>query len=231
VLGRLFGALGFRHCGGYINKHTAVAEFIKKERADSSSPQKELDNFIEYRNEAAHKRAENVLSIDAIGAMGRFTAAIGRALAEMVEEGVLQRRMELGHYSEVLTVLEIHHNGFVVIGIPSNGVALALGDEVLLCGERRRQRAVIEGLQINDQSVTATMGDGATEVGLRLTKRSSPRADLRRLNIPIGTPADIQLILEDAMPAMADAADTDSVESPGEDMNATADGDDQPGAT
>ncbi len=228
VLGRLFGALGFRHCGRYINKHTAVTDFIKQERADSSSPQKELDTFIEYRNEAAHKKVENVLSIDAIGAMGRFIAAIGRALAEMVEEGVLQRRMEMGHYSQVLAVLEIHHDGFVVIGVPSNGVLLAVGDEVLLCGKNTCQRVVIEGLQINDQSMAATTGDGATEVGLRLTKRSSPRAELRRLNIPIEAPAGIQLILEDAMPAMADAADTDSVESAEADTNASADDDDQP---
>src|SRR5579859_315417 len=229
VLGRLFGALGFRHCGRYINRHRAVTDFIKQERADSSSPQKELDGFIEYRNEAAHKKVENVLSIDAIGAMGRFIAAVGRALAEMVEEGVLQRRMEIGQYSHVLAVSETHHNGFVVIGIPSNGVPLAVGDEVLLCGKSTCQRVVIESLQINDQTVVATTGDGATEVGLRLTKRSAPRANLRRLNIPIEAPAEIQLILEDAMPAMAEAADTDSVESAEVDSNANADGADQPG--
>jgi hypothetical protein len=229
VLGRLFGALGFRRWGRYINRHAAVTDFIKQERADSSSPQKELDAFIEYRNEAAHKKVENVLSIDAIGAMSRFIGAIGRALAEMVEEGVLQRRMEMGHYSQVLAVSEIHHDGFVVIGIPLNGVPLAVGDEVLLCGKSTCQRVAIESLRINDQSVVATTGDGATEVGLRLTKRSAPRADLRRLNIPIEAPAEIQLILEDAMPAMVEAADTDSVESAEGDTNANADGADQPG--
>jgi hypothetical protein len=229
VLGRLFGALGFRHCGRYINRHTAVTDFIKQERADSSSPQKELDDFIEYRNEAAHRKVENVLSIDAIGAMGRFIAAIGGALAQIVEEGVLQRRMEMGHYSHVLAVSEIHHNGFVVIGIPSNGVPLAVGDEVLICRKGTCQQVVIEGLQINDQIAVSTTGDGATKVGLRLTKRSAPGADLRRLNIPIEAPTEIQLILEDAMPAMAEAADTDSVESAEVDTNANADGAEQPG--
>jgi hypothetical protein len=73
----------------------------------------------------------------------------------MVEEGVLQRRMEMGHYSQVLAVLEIHHDGFVVIGIPPNGVPLAVGDEVLLCGKSTCQRVVIEDLQINNQSVAA----------------------------------------------------------------------------
>lgn len=230
VLASLFGHLGFIDSGQYLNRHGAVTDFIKQERADSSSPEKELDDFIEYRNEAAHKKVENVLSIDAIGAIGRFIAAIGRALADMVEEGVLQRRMELGHYSQVLAISEIHYNGFIAIGIPVNGVTLAVGDEVLICGKNTCQRSAIESLEINDQAVAATTGDGVTEVGLRLTKRSSVPADLRRLNIPSEAPVEIQLSLEEALPAMTDAADTDLAESVEEDTNANADADDQSGA-
>ena len=50
-----------------------------------------MHDFIEYRNEAAHRKVENVLAIDAIGAIGHFVIALGLALAEMVEGGVLKR--------------------------------------------------------------------------------------------------------------------------------------------
>jgi hypothetical protein len=227
VLLQLFGVLGFKHCGRYVNKHPAIMDFIKNERADSSSPMKELDDFIEYRNEAAHRKVENVLSIDAIGATGRFLDAIGRALASMVEEGVLHRHMELGHYSQVLTVSETHYDGFVAIGIPADGVTLAIGEEVLICTKNTCQRAILESLRLNGQTVESATADGRSEVGLRLTKRSSIRTELRRLLVPTGVPAEIQLNLEDAMPAMSNIADSDLVESIDSDASTNLDDNNQ----
>lgn len=229
MIARLFSALGFRNCGRYINRHEAVTTFIKQERADSSTPQKELDDFIEYRNEAAHKKVENVLSIDAIAMIGRFITALGQALVEMVEEGVLQRRMELGHYSKVLTISETHYSGFVAIGVPVNGVHLAVGDDVLISTKKTCRRAVLESLQLNGHAVQATTGDGAIEVGVRLSKRSVVNAEVRRLQLPAEVPAEIQLNLEDAMPPMVGVADTDVLENVDQDTSPATDADDQAG--
>ena len=77
--------------------------------------------FIEYRNEAAHRKVENVLAIDSIGAIARFVIALGSALADLVEEGVLKRRMELNHYSQILKVSEVHYDGYVASGTPTEG--------------------------------------------------------------------------------------------------------------
>ena len=47
------------------------------------------------------------------------------------------------------------------------------------------------------------------KIGVRLNKRAEAGAELRRLRVPIDAPKEIQLNLEDAMPAMIDEADTD----------------------
>ena len=66
------------------------------------------------------------------GAIGRFLLALGDARADMVDERVLQQRMNLNQYAIVLGITEIHHNGYVVIGTPDVGVKLAVGDEVIV---------------------------------------------------------------------------------------------------
>lgn len=213
MLCRLFSALGFKHCGRSINRHPQVLEFIKAERADTSSAEKELSDFIEYRNEAAHRKVENVLAVDAIGAIGRFTVAVATALAEMVEEGVLQRRMALNHFSPVSSISEVHHDGYVVVGTPIANANIAVGDELVLFGKNVCHRVKLETMQLNGQPVQITTGDGATEIGFRLNRRAKIGAELRRLNIPSEVPQEIQLDLQDAMPAMADQADTDIAEA------------------
>jgi hypothetical protein len=84
---------------------------------------------------------------------------------------MLKRRMELNHYALLLSVKEIYHDGYVVIGTPDIGTRLAVGDEVVVCGKRSCYRTTLVSMQIEDRPVPDTSGDGATEVGLRLSKR------------------------------------------------------------
>jgi hypothetical protein len=209
VLCGVFSALGIKNCGRYINQHPAVCAFIKAERADSSSAQKELEDFIEYRNEAAHKRVENVLGVDPISVTGRFLVAVGQALAEMVEQAVLYRRMELNHYKPVMTVSETQYGGLVAIGTPGAGVRIDVGDEFIVFSTRACYRTSVETLQLDGSPTQSTTADGSLEVGLRLGRRVSEGAELRRLDIPVEVAPQIQLYLEEATPSTADAADTD----------------------
>jgi hypothetical protein len=219
TLTRLFGTLGFKHCGKYIGTHPSIIDFLKKERTDHTSTEKELHDFIEYRNEAAHKKVENLLSRDQTGAIARFIGALGIALADMVEEGILQRRMELGHYSALLTISETHYNGHVVIGIPGHGVDLKVDDDIIIFAKNVCRKAVLQSIELDGQQVNQTTGNGAMEVGLRLTKNAPKPGELRRLSIPQQGPKEIQLQLGDHVPAMADVADSDVTDAPGADTN------------
>ena len=229
TLSRLFGTLGFRHCGKYIGKHSSIIDFLKKERTEHSSPDKELHDFIEYRNEAAHKKVENLLSRDQIGAIARFIGALGIALADMVEEGILQRRMELGHYSVLLTISETHYNGHVVIGVPGQGVDLKVDDDIIIFAKNVCRRTVLQSIQLDGQSVNQVTGDGAIEAGLRLSKKAVKPGELRRLVVPREGPKEVQLGLQDAIPAITDTADTDVTDAREQETSPGGEPDDQPG--
>jgi hypothetical protein len=208
VLARLLSFLGFRNPGRFINRHPDVKCFIKAERADSSSPAKELDAFIEYRNEASHRQVDNVLSVDAILSIGRFLSVLAHAVTDLVEEGVLDRRMALGHYTQLLSARHVHYGGFVAVGC-LGATTLRTGEEVIAFGDGSWRRTAIESIQIDDAQVEEAVGDGRIEVGVRLNKRVSAGSEIRRLKIPGEAAFEIQLQLEDALPPMVDIADTD----------------------
>jgi hypothetical protein len=213
VLCKLFRSLDFEDCATFINGHSAVEQFIRNERAGNSTVERELGDFIDYRNEAAHRQVENVLSVEQIGAVGRFLVALGDALAGMVDERVLRRRMDINQYTIVLGVTEIHHNGYVVIGTPDADVRLAVGDEVIVFGTGTCSRAIVESLQIGDRDEPEMTGNGVTEVGLRLTRPVPTPAELRKIVLRADAHEETQLFLEDMMPPMADAAETDLPET------------------
>ena len=52
-------------------------------------------------------------------------------------------------------------------------------------------------------------GDGVMEVGLRLSRPVPTPAELRKIVLPAASPKEIQLELEEMIPAIADAAETD----------------------
>ena len=128
------------------------------------------------------------------------------------EEGVLLRRVELGQHALILSAAEIRYGGFVVIGAPEAGAQLAVGEELLVCGKDSCQRAAIQSIQLSGNTVTSATGDGKTRFGVRLSRRSPPRAQLRRASVTQEA-GNVQLTLEDAMPAQTDVADTDLAES------------------
>ncbi|HEX4004045.1 MAG TPA: MAE_28990/MAE_18760 family HEPN-like nuclease [Candidatus Acidoferrales bacterium] len=221
VLERLFVSLGFENVGQSIEKHPAILDFISKERTEGSSAQKELEAFVLYRNEAAHKKVENVLSKDEIGAIGRFICALGFALANLVKHEIYRRRFELNQYSVVCTISEIHHGGMTVIGIPGNGVDLKMGDEIIIWGKKTCRDARIESIQLDGNDVAETVGDGAREIGLRLNTKAPKAGELRRLAVPAAAPKEIQLELVDAIPAAGDVAESDLMEAAEDPANPT----------
>jgi hypothetical protein len=223
TLARLFGALGFTGFFKYVDQHPSIIEFLRKERAEQSSAEKELHDFIEYRNEAAHKKVENLVSRDEIGRIARFTDALAIALADMVEDRILERRMTLGHSSLVLKVSETHYKGHVVIGIPGQGVNIKVDEELIIFSKNACRRATLKSMQVNGQSINAIVGNGTTEVGLRLTKTSPKAAELRRLEIPPDAPKEVQLELADQAPATDAAADSDLSELPEQETGSTPD--------
>jgi hypothetical protein len=210
---RLFGSLGFENTSPFIENHPAIWDFISRKRPEGGSAEKELQSFIEYRNEAAHKKVENLLSKDETGNIGAFICALGCALADMVKNEIYRRHMVLKHYSVLLKFAETRHGGKIVIGVPDTGVGLKVGDEVVICGKDVCRLAILESIQLDGTSVAEANGDSSREVGLKLSHKAPRVGELRRLVVPAEAPEEIQLDLVDTMPPAAEAADSDLAEA------------------
>ena len=228
ALVRLFGSLGFENAGRFIETHPAILDFMSKERTEGSSVEKELQTFIGYRNEAAHKKVENLLSKDETGAVGRFICSLGYALADLFKYEIYRRHVELKHYSVICKIAEVHYGGRIVIGIPDSGVNLKVGDEIIVWGEKGSRPATIESMQLDGTEVAETAGDGAREIGFRLSAKAPKVGELRRIMIPVETPKEMQLELVEAMPQLVDAADSDLAEATEEGGSSTEPGE-EPG--
>jgi hypothetical protein len=213
ALVRLFSSLGFENSGRFIENYPAVSDFVSRERPEGSSAEKELQSFIEYRNEAAHKKVENLLSKEETATIGGFVCALGYALADMVKNETYQRHMVLNHYAVLLKFAGSHYGGKVVVGVLDNGVDLKVGDETVICGKGICQPAILESIQLDGASVTEANGDGAREVGLQLSHKVPKIGELRRLMIPAEGPEEMQLDLVDAMSPSGGAADSDLPEA------------------
>lgn len=183
TLAKIFGSLEFEEPAKQISNHPAVVEFMKTTRGESDTPQAELDGFVKYRNEAAHGIPEQILSPDEIKKMGQFLNALGKAIADMVNESVVKRHLHLGNSFTVATISEIHHDGTVVVAILRNE-SVAVGDELFVYDDRICRRAKVESLQVNDTDVMSVEGNAGREVGIRLSVRARHGADLRRLRLP-----------------------------------------------
>lgn len=212
---RLFGSLGFKSCESYINKHPAVATFLRDKRGDEGTAQKELDDLVEYRNEASHRRVQNILGPAEIQTVGKFTSTLARVLAGMVEEFVLKRKIALKRFAGILTVSEICYGGTVVIGKLERG-GIKVGDEVVLSGHGMCKRTTVQSVQIEGQPATEDLATG-TEVGLKLDCKAKVGDQLLEVEIPGSPVAPLQLHLEEAPMPMVDEAEPEvGSELPGE---------------
>lgn len=199
LLCQLFSTLDFQNCVQFVTGHPDVRRFLRDERGDSSSAEKELSDLVEFRNEAAHRKVDNVLSIDAIASFGRFIVAFATALADMVEERILHRRVELGQLELLLNVSELHDNGRVVVGILKASTTLVVGEEIAIVTKHSCKKCRIESIQLDGANASEATSTGELEVGLRLSKRASLGAELRTIS-----PPDISIPVQLPLPELGD---------------------------
>jgi hypothetical protein len=205
ILVEMFSHLGFDNCGQQILRHPATTNFMRLTRGEADTVQGELDKFVDYRNEAAHRVVDNIVAIDEIRKIGQFLGVLGDALAEMVELAVIKRHLELGKSVTVGTVKEVHHRGFVVVASMSKS-RLNVGESIIIHNDKTKQCAKTEvvSIHMDDVEQVGVDAEDGQELGIRLTKRAKLGWELRRLS-PLGEkPVEMQLTIDEAMGPMTD---------------------------
>ncbi|WP_414566377.1 MULTISPECIES: MAE_28990/MAE_18760 family HEPN-like nuclease [unclassified Anabaena] len=168
TLVRLFANAGISNAWMWIEKHRSIKYFLEEIRGNQNTAEGELNEFISYRNDAAHGFPDNVLGASALLELCDFVDAVSQALAELVTYQVIKRKESIGQIREIGKITEWFKK-------PNAGVArveeikLSVGNKLFLVSEETSccYLVAINSIQIDGSSVNDLQTDTVMEVGLK----------------------------------------------------------------
>lgn len=207
-LSRLLGSIGIESAASKIKQSQHMRAFLQT-RLDSFSIDKELSDFIEYRNLAAHTQVDEIVAIDDIASYADLLVAICRALADVIEDEIIQRQAERTEGVELGVVTQSIRQGYVVVA-SVGPVRLEIGEKLALLRAGRIKVATIDSIQINGVACAAVVVKQQLEVGLQLSCQCKRDAVLFKTRQP-STPAPVGIHSDQASQLPPESAEIDAL--------------------
>jgi hypothetical protein len=168
ILEGLFARSGISGCWHWVETYQGVQDFITNVRGNSNTPEAELQELLNYRNEASHNYAiTNVLTPNAILEKADFLEAVCLALVELVTNRILEYRIQLAQARQVGTITEVYKRSGAVVAMMSN-IQLFVGQELYITSPAMCHMVRVESIQINDVPVDNFTIGMDIDVGLKL---------------------------------------------------------------
>jgi hypothetical protein len=189
VLGRLFGYLGIGNCWAWIEKHPLVVAYMDRERDPTETAATVLNEFVEYRNKAAHTNVVEIVATEEVKSIADCIMVICEALAQLVMKQVIRRRELLGQTSVVGNV--VHEFSDCIVGVRMRAGTVIVGDEVVAQQKHACYKVTVRSIQIEDVPYERLDVIDDQEIGLRLDVATKEGALLIRLPAsPTSVPVD-----------------------------------------
>jgi hypothetical protein len=168
TLERLFANAGISNAWKWIEKHRAVKYFVEEIRANQNNAESELNEFISYRNDAAHGSPDEVLGASALLELCDFVDALSEALAELVTYQLIKRKKSIGQIREIGKITEWSKKSDAGVAIVE-AIQLSIGSKLLLVSEETSccYLVTIISIQIYDSPVNNLQTTAGMEVGLK----------------------------------------------------------------
>ncbi|MEA5524021.1 HEPN domain-containing protein [Nodularia spumigena] len=168
TLERLCANAGISNAWAWVEKHRSIKYFLEEIRGDQNSAEGELNEFISYRNDAAHGFPDEVLGASTLLELCDFVDALSQALAELVTYQVIKRKESIGQIREIGKITEWFKKSNA--GVAKVGeIKLSVGNNLFLVSEQTSccylvaiNSIQIDGISVNDLQTTTGM-----EVGLK----------------------------------------------------------------
>src|SRR5690606_21446033 len=90
-LERIFGHCGLSGLRGWIEHHHALRGFFSSAARVSDTPEAELREIVNYRNEAAHGEVDDVLGVALLTEFAEFILNLCIAIAEFIQKDMIIR--------------------------------------------------------------------------------------------------------------------------------------------
>ena len=213
VLQRLFGSVGIENAAKKFLNSEFLRSFVST-RSESFSVDKELSDFVEYRNTAAHSQVDQIVAIDDIRNYADLIAASCRAMADVVEDEIIQRQAAVGSYDELGTAVESLQRGHIIVARLTN-CTLRVGEKIAIIRADSAKAARITSIEINDIPCAAIIVKKGLEVGLGLSSKCKVGTTVAKV-LPPSYPLGLGIAPENQVHAASIAvAGAESVEAGG----------------
>jgi hypothetical protein len=168
TLDRLFANSGIPNAWVWVEKHRAIKYFLEEIRGNENTPEGELNEFISYRNDAAHGFTDEVLGASALLELCDFVDALSQSLAELVTYQVIKRKELIGQIREVGKITEWFKKSNAGVAIVKE-IKLSVGNKLFLVSEETSccYLVAINSIKIDDNPVNDLQTTTGMKVGLK----------------------------------------------------------------
>jgi hypothetical protein len=186
IVQKLLGFLGIVNSQGRIQKFAPLVRFLALERSGTQTVEGELSDFIEYRNEAAHREVSNVVATNEIKSVANFLLLLCSGLAECLREEVYTRRIELGQFAILGNITELYRKGTVGVA-RLRDCKISEGERLVVVspGPNSRLRfPTVKSLQFNGTRCSSLNAKGPQEIGIQFDQTVPLGGEIWRIQDP-----------------------------------------------
>jgi MAE_28990/MAE_18760-like HEPN len=170
-LEKLFKGAGIQNTWSWVDNHREIKQYIQEVRGNENSAENELEQFIEYRNEAAHGTpVDQLLGSNNLLNLCIFVEGLCRALTELVTYRIIQGKLSIGGIKKIGIVTEWYDKPKAAVAKLYKESNFSIGDSVYLVSESRSQccSAKIKSIQVNDEAqISIRVEEDEQEIGLK----------------------------------------------------------------
>lgn len=169
VLEKLFADAGIENAWDWVEKHREVTRFFQDVVGEAITAEAQLNEMIDYRNEAAHRvRINNTIRSKLLLNLCFFIKAICQALSELVTYNLLMHKADTGKARKIGRINRWFDKIEAARARIQSGT-LSVGGTVFLVNENACYCCVarIESILLNEESREIVELDSETEIGLK----------------------------------------------------------------
>lgn len=179
TLDALFSKLGIPSSWKWICSHGEIVRFIQMIRGGASTVESELKMLVDYRNEAAHGDASNLLSPDEICKLADFVVILCDVICQLFSWRILNICNDSGNVEVLGKVIRKYSSN--IVGIHAYGGSISVGDKVLVWGDNCCFNTELLGIQVQNVARTSLSLTNGLQVGLRLHRPARPKDKIVKL--------------------------------------------------
>lgn len=169
ALCQMYEDCGIGSCRSRLGRGTALTAFFTDQGEPDCPVESRLDDFVGYRNDAAHGTADEILGIDRLIYFCDLVLALMADLVEVATLECLDGLISVGDARRIGEVVEVFDRAKAVVAKVAD-CAIEEGDSIYFIKSQHVALMRVEEVQWHGRSVHGVIAASKVEVGLRVSK-------------------------------------------------------------